>query len=130
MDGLSDYREVVGFPCGEDPEIDAVETNPLLPDSNGDGLRDGDEFHNDQCRKIGYSTSPESWGEPIVSGEPYAWRDDNDGDGVPDALDLPEGCRFEPRCIISDSRCSRLPPRVVVGEGHTCLCWKAGGSER
>jgi hypothetical protein len=70
MDGLTDYEEVVGVPCDEDPEIEAVETNPLLPDSNGDGLRDGDEFYQGQCRKIGYSTSPDSWGEPIVSGEP------------------------------------------------------------
>jgi hypothetical protein len=88
MDGLTDYQEVVGFPCDEDPEIEAVETNPLLPDSNGDGLRDGDEFYMGQCREIRYSTSPDSWGEPIVSGEPYAWRDDNDGDGIPDGLDL------------------------------------------
>ncbi|MGD8969668.1 MAG: hypothetical protein PVI07_19360, partial [Anaerolineae bacterium] len=88
MDGLTDYREVVGYPCDEDPEIEAVETNPLLPDSNGDGLRDGDEFFQGQCRPIGYSTSPDSWGEPIVSGPPYAWRDDNDGDFVPDGLDL------------------------------------------
>jgi glycosylphosphatidylinositol phospholipase D len=89
MDGLTDYREVVGYPCGEDPEIEAVETNPLLPDSNGDGLRDGDEFYRGQCRRLYYTKpGPDKPGGYTAYGEPYAWRDDNDGDGVPDGLDL------------------------------------------
>jgi hypothetical protein len=90
MDGLSDYQEVVGFPCGDDPEIDFVETNPLLPDSNGDGLRDGDEFYNGECRKLVYAKlGPDQPLVPIPVGkQPYAWSDDNDLDGVPDGLDL------------------------------------------
>jgi hypothetical protein len=89
MDGLTDYQEVVGFPCENDPEIDFVETNPLLPDSNGDGLRDGDEFYKGQCRRLYYvKPGPDKPGGWKAYGEPYAWTDDNDNDGVPDGLDL------------------------------------------
>jgi hypothetical protein len=75
LDGLSDYQEVVGFPCS-DPSLgdQTIETNPLSPDSNGDGLRDGDEFKDGVCR--------------FNNQYPYPWNDDNDGDGVPDGLDL------------------------------------------
>lgn len=89
MDGLTDYEEVVGVQCPGDPEIEAVETNPLLPDSNGDGLRDGDEFYMGQCRRLYYTKpGPDKPGGYTAYGEPYAWSDDNDGDGVPDGLDL------------------------------------------
>ncbi len=89
MDGLTDYQEVVGFPCENDPEIDFVETNPLLPDSNNDGLRDGDEFYRGQCRRLYYvKPGPDKPGGWKAYGEPYAWTDDNDNDGVPDGLDL------------------------------------------
>ena len=49
-------------------------------------------------------------------------------DGQPPALwDLPEGCRFAPRCPHADDRCRReYPHSVSVGTGHTASCWKAG----
>ena len=53
-----------------------VETDPLNPDSNSDGIRDGDEFDHGVCR---YTES-----QP----RPYAWSDDNDSDNVPDSLDM------------------------------------------
>ncbi len=51
-------------------------------------------------------------------------------EGQPPALwDLPEGCRFAPRCAHADDRCQREYPSVVsVGEGHTASCWKMGRS--
>jgi hypothetical protein len=77
QDGLSDLQEVVGIPCG--PGI-RVETDPTNPDSNGDGLRDGDEFGHGECTVKSYNG---------LDGQiPNAWNPDNDGDGVPDGLDL------------------------------------------
>jgi oligopeptide/dipeptide ABC transporter ATP-binding protein len=47
-------------------------------------------------------------------------------DGQPPALwDLPEGCRFAPRCPYADDRCrEQYPPSFTVGEGHRADCWK------
>ncbi|HSE01007.1 MAG TPA: ABC transporter ATP-binding protein [Burkholderiales bacterium] len=49
-------------------------------------------------------------------------------EGQPPALwDLPEGCRFAPRCAHADDRCRREYPRpVTVGNSHIASCWKAG----
>ena len=49
-------------------------------------------------------------------------------EGQPPALwDLPEGCRFAPRCAHADDRCQReYPSPVTVGNSHTASCWKAG----
>ncbi len=49
-------------------------------------------------------------------------------EGQPPALwDLPEGCRFAPRCPLADDRCQReYPSPVTIGKGHTASCWKAG----
>jgi oligopeptide/dipeptide ABC transporter ATP-binding protein len=49
-------------------------------------------------------------------------------EGQPPALwDLPEGCRFAPRCAHADDRCQREYPRpVTVSRDHTASCWKAG----
>jgi oligopeptide/dipeptide ABC transporter ATP-binding protein len=46
--------------------------------------------------------------------------------GQPPALwDLPEGCRFAPRCAYADDRCRRdYPPSYGVGDGHTADCWR------
>jgi oligopeptide/dipeptide ABC transporter ATP-binding protein len=46
--------------------------------------------------------------------------------GQPPALwDLPEGCRFTPRCPYADERCRReYPPSYTIGEGHTADCWR------
>ena len=44
--------------------------------------------------------------------------------GHPPPLDdLPPGCRFEPRCGVSVSRCSRETPGIyTVAPGHICSC--------
>jgi len=43
----------------------------------------------------------------------------------PPLWDLPEGCRFAPRCPHADDRCRRDYPRsFTVGEGHTADCWR------
>jgi oligopeptide/dipeptide ABC transporter ATP-binding protein len=45
---------------------------------------------------------------------------------VPNPLDLPPGCKFQPRCRFSDARCVEThPPLVDSGGGHTvrCLRW-------
>lgn len=73
-DGLSDFVEVVGYPCGSVK----VETDPLNPDSNGDGLFDGAEYGDDKC-----DTNTDFFLTP-----PNPWNDDNDNDLVPDGLDL------------------------------------------
>ena len=42
---------------------------------------------------------------------------------VPSPIDLPEGCRFHPRCPKVMSSCRREPPEAVeVGPGHTVEC--------
>ena len=50
-------------------------------------------------------------------------------DGQPPALwDLPEGCRFAPRCEYADDRCrSSYPPSFKVGKNgaeHAASCWR------
>ena len=49
--------------------------------------------------------------------------------GQPPALwDLPEGCRFAPRCDFADDRCRReYPPSFAVSEAHTADCWRLEG---
>jgi hypothetical protein len=55
-------------------------TNPLLADSNGDGLTDYAEWP----APVGEAPS---W-DPDGDGLPNVWDDDNDGDGVMDRIDL------------------------------------------
>ena len=47
-------------------------------------------------------------------------------DGQPPALsDLPDGCRFEPRCPYADARCQAAYPMVFeVGGDHRASCWR------
>jgi oligopeptide/dipeptide ABC transporter ATP-binding protein len=47
-------------------------------------------------------------------------------EGQPPALwNLPQGCRFAPRCPYTDERCEKeYPPSVTVQEGHTADCWR------
>jgi oligopeptide/dipeptide ABC transporter ATP-binding protein len=51
-------------------------------------------------------------------------------EGQPPALwNLPEGCRFAPRCPYADERCEReYPPSFTVKEGHTADCWRLEGA--
>ena len=68
------------MPCLDGSQTVNVETDPLNPDSNSDGIRDGDEFDKGVCRFI--------YNDTYTSYLPYAWSDDNDSDNVPDDLDL------------------------------------------
>jgi len=46
---------------------------------------------------------------------------------VPDPLNLPKGCRFEPRCDKSLEICrSKLPPKTYFGDEHYTCCWLYG----
>ena len=43
----------------------------------------------------------------------------------PEFSDLPEGCRFAPRCPLADGRCqTTYPSTYTVGSEHTAACWK------
>ncbi len=43
----------------------------------------------------------------------------------PEFSDLPEGCRFAPRCPHADDRCqAAYPATYTVGSEHTAACWK------
>ncbi|MCP4981194.1 MAG: hypothetical protein GY935_11950, partial [Gammaproteobacteria bacterium] len=76
IDNVSDKLEVDGF------LIDGVRwySNPLQPDSNRDGLQDSSEWE----APIGAASSMDIDGD----GVPNLWDRDNDGDNVPDDVDL------------------------------------------
>ncbi len=45
---------------------------------------------------------------------------------VPDPINLPKGCPFNPRCPLADDRCrSELPELESVGTNHTSRCFKS-----
>jgi oligopeptide/dipeptide ABC transporter ATP-binding protein len=50
-------------------------------------------------------------------------------EGQPPKLDdLPDGCRFAPRCARADDRCRRdEPPRLALGEDRYVSCWHPQG---
>lgn len=42
----------------------------------------------------------------------------------PDLIDLPSGCKFNPRCPYATERCrAEDPPLIDVGPGHAAACW-------
>ena len=42
---------------------------------------------------------------------------------IPNLRDMPEGCRFAPRCALATERCGREKPALKdVGGGHLCRC--------
>jgi peptide/nickel transport system ATP-binding protein len=44
---------------------------------------------------------------------------------VPNPLDLPQGCRFHPRCPFAVERCREAePPLAEVKSGHLSACWR------
>jgi oligopeptide/dipeptide ABC transporter ATP-binding protein len=46
---------------------------------------------------------------------------------VPDPLNLPQGCRFEPRCERRLDICrEKQPPKVSIDQGHYTCCWLYG----
>jgi len=51
---------------------------------------------------------------------------------VPNAANIPSGCRFHPRCPYAMEKCKREePPMVEVEKGHFVACWLyAGEGER
>ncbi|RXT04335.1 ABC transporter ATP-binding protein [Ammoniphilus sp. CFH 90114] len=43
---------------------------------------------------------------------------------VPALTQMPQGCRFYPRCSEAVDKCKTAPPSLVyVEEGHQCRCW-------
>jgi len=42
---------------------------------------------------------------------------------VPGIFDLPEGCRFRPRCANAYASCAKTPPLFAVESGHAARCW-------
>jgi oligopeptide/dipeptide ABC transporter ATP-binding protein len=45
---------------------------------------------------------------------------------TPDAIRIPSGCRFHPRCPKAFDRCRvESPPLFDVGGGHQSACWLA-----
>ena len=50
---------------------------------------------------------------PTIEGQP------------PSLMDLPAGCRFEPRCPYAEQRCrDAYPDSFAAGPGHTADCWR------
>lgn len=46
---------------------------------------------------------------------------------MPDPTDLPEGCKFNPRCIKACDRCKTEPPVLEdIGDGHFVRCFQKG----
>ncbi len=49
---------------------------------------------------------------------------------VPGVQDMPEGCRFAPRCSRAQKRCMKeKPPTFAVNDGHYAACWLCAGRE-
>ncbi len=47
---------------------------------------------------------------------------------TPDAVNIPPGCRFHPRCPLAFDRCKvEEPPLFDVGGGQSAACWLAEG---
>jgi peptide/nickel transport system ATP-binding protein len=45
---------------------------------------------------------------------------------VPALTNLPQGCRFAPRCAVAKERCQREPPPLrTLAPGHAVACWLA-----
>jgi oligopeptide/dipeptide ABC transporter ATP-binding protein len=50
---------------------------------------------------------------------------------TPDAVKIPTGCRFHPRCPLAFDRCRvEEPPLIEVAEGHQAACWLAEAGPR
>jgi peptide/nickel transport system ATP-binding protein len=45
---------------------------------------------------------------------------------VPSAIDIPRGCRFNPRCPYREDRCKVEPELTVVKPGHFVACHRTG----
>jgi oligopeptide/dipeptide ABC transporter ATP-binding protein len=51
-------------------------------------------------------------------------------DGQPPSLfDMPEGCRFSPRCNRAEKRCFKnYPPEIMLEDNHSVACWLYAGN--
>ena len=47
---------------------------------------------------------------------------------VPNAVEIPKGCRFSPRCPLAIERCMLEPELIRVGPDHYAACWLVEGS--
>jgi oligopeptide/dipeptide ABC transporter ATP-binding protein len=46
---------------------------------------------------------------------------------IPSPIDLPPGCRFQPRCPIAEAKCSGSePPLARTEDGHLAACYFPG----
>ncbi len=82
QDSIPDKVEIDGF-------SDGVQTwygNPLDSDTNQDGVPDASEWISTTVGTLSFG-SAQSW-DPDMDGVPNLWDADNDGDGVPDSLDI------------------------------------------
>lgn len=44
---------------------------------------------------------------------------------VPSLYNIPEGCRFAPRCEFADENCMKISPKMYeLGDGHNVKCYK------
>jgi peptide/nickel transport system ATP-binding protein/oligopeptide transport system ATP-binding protein len=45
---------------------------------------------------------------------------------VPAPFDLPQGCRFHPRCVFSEAACTLQDPALrLLAENHSAACIRA-----
>ena len=50
---------------------------------------------------------------------------------MPDPANLPEGCKFHPRCPYADERCAtEVPQTVELSPGHTCRCHRCNETQK
>ena len=43
---------------------------------------------------------------------------------VPNPLDFPDGCKFNPRCFFKQDECEKKNPQLeLVSDNHECACW-------
>ncbi|RDD63834.1 ABC transporter ATP-binding protein [Ferruginivarius sediminum] len=64
---------------------------------------------------------------PSMAGDRAQSRLTEIGGVVPNLTDLPEGCRFEPRCPLAVAYCRKKEPPLETYEGaHMAACWRAG----
>ncbi len=42
---------------------------------------------------------------------------------VPSIFNLPQGCRFQPRCVRAFAKCCQAPPLLDLGSNRSARCW-------